>query len=152
MFSVSDFMTQGIEIKLEFEEDIEAELVDFVRLARQGLVEEAREQFKETLLPHIKLFPILAEYAEFLISEDCFTELLDILPKEADEGEYSPDERWLIRLLSALARCRTSTKHDTVESAASCARQWRIHVAHHWSEDPSDIEVIVSLGLSSCSC
>ncbi|KAK5448135.1 hypothetical protein LTS15_009159 [Exophiala xenobiotica] len=130
-----------IPLEFEFEEDIEAELVDFVRLARQGLVEEARVQFNETLSPHINVFPVLAEYAEFLMSVNCFTEILRILPRKSET--YSPDEWWLIKLLGALAQ--SHAEHDTVEAAVAYARRWRIHVAQNWSEDPSEVEVICEL-------
>ena len=62
------------QFQFEVEEDIEGELEDFVRLARLGLVEQAREHFQQTLLP------VFAEYEELLVSENAYQELLGILP------------------------------------------------------------------------
>jgi hypothetical protein len=67
-------------LEFEVEEDIEGELEDFVRLVRLGLVEQAREHFQQTLSPHAKLFPVLAEYAKLLVSENASQELFGILP------------------------------------------------------------------------
>ena len=56
-------------MEFDIEEDIERELETFVRLARVGLATKAREYFEQTLRSHLSVFPVFAEYAEFLVAK-----------------------------------------------------------------------------------
>ncbi|EXJ92579.1 hypothetical protein A1O3_01131 [Capronia epimyces CBS 606.96] len=98
--------SKDFDFQLEFdiEEDIEGELEDFVRLVRLGLFKKAREHFYQTLEPHLDLFPILAEYAELLISESAYQDLLRLLPQSQEQCGFSDSEWWLVRLLQACAQ------------------------------------------------
>lgn len=119
------------QFQFEVEEDIEGELEDFVRLARLGLVEKAREHFQQTLSPHAKLFPVFAEYAELLVSENAYQELLGILPMSQDECRFSDGEWSLVTLLKALALAHTDRQ---LEEALQVARKW------HTSQTSSEVQ------------
>ncbi|KIW64992.1 hypothetical protein PV04_07285 [Phialophora macrospora] len=107
-------LSKDFEFRLEFdvEEDIEGELEHFVQLARYGLTRTARGYFQQTLSTHLGLFPVLAEYAEFLVSEDAYDELLSILPTSRKGCDFSSAEYDLVRLLTALARARQNAEHE----------------------------------------
>jgi hypothetical protein len=96
-------LSKEFEFRLEFdiEEDIEGELEHFVRLARFGLAKKARDYFQQTLSTHLSLFPVFAEYAEFLVSECGYDELLSILPTSQEDSDFSDAEYHLVRLLKA---------------------------------------------------
>jgi hypothetical protein len=47
-----------------------AETEEFVRLSRYGLITKARHVFDRSLREHLNLFPVLAEYADFLLEQD----------------------------------------------------------------------------------
>jgi hypothetical protein len=131
---------EDLEFQFEFEieEDIEGELEDFVKLARLGLVERARKYFHQILLPHVKLFPVFAEYAELLVSENAFQELLEILPISQDECHFSDREWSLVTLLKALALAHTDRR---LEEALQVSREW--HSSQISSEEQSLDEVEV---------
>jgi hypothetical protein len=101
-------LSKDFEFRLEFdiEEDIEGELEHFVRLARNGLAKKARDYFQQTLSTHLSLFPVFAEYAEFLVSEGAYHELLSILLTSQEDSDFSDAEYYLVRLLRALIAAR----------------------------------------------
>jgi hypothetical protein len=118
---------QNLEFRLELgiEEDIEGELEHFVRLARLGLVEQARETFEHSLLHHLKLFPVLAEYSEFLLAEGRYEELIKVLPTIDLRNDYSDGEWWLVELLHSLSGLHTA-RH--VGDPSKAARDWYIQI------------------------
>ncbi|KAJ9615152.1 hypothetical protein H2200_001226 [Cladophialophora chaetospira] len=98
-------LSKDFEFRLEFdiEEDIEGELESFVRLARLGLASKARECFEGTLRNHVYLFPVFAEYVEFLVTENRSLELIGLCLDQAPETYFSGDESWFRKLVVALA-------------------------------------------------
>jgi hypothetical protein len=115
---------QDFEFRLEFdiEEDIEGELEYFVQLARLGLAQEARETFDHSLRDHLRLFPVLAEYSEFLLAENKYRELSKILLTAMVKDDFSEGERWLLELLRGLSDFHT-TGH--LDGAFYTAREWQ---------------------------
>lgn len=51
----------------DFEEDIEAELIEFMLTSRLGLIQEAQRLVELVLWPHLDIFPVFAEVAYFII-------------------------------------------------------------------------------------
>jgi hypothetical protein len=132
-------LSKDFEFQLEFEveEDIEGELEDFVRLARLGLTQQAREKFQQTLSPHLHLFPVFAEYAELLVTENAYEELLVILPASQEECGFSEGEWALVTLLRALASSYTAVKavqHETTRSMADQQLETTLQVARKWHD------------------
>lgn len=135
-------LPDDFEFRLEFdiEEDIEGELDDFVRLARLGLVKQAREYFQGALSDHLKLFPVFAEYAEFLIEEGAYPELFDILQICRNDYSFSDEEYSLVRLLEALVLTRTDPGDES-----------SLHVAQDWLDDQTldDLQQIDEITVKS---
>lgn len=137
-----DFSTEpqsDIEFRLEFdiEEDIEAELEEFVGLARLGLFEKAREYFEQTLQDHLSLFPVFAEYAEFLVATEEHLELRDLVSDGQWDG-FSPDEIWLVTLLAALA---SSELENDNSQAVQAAHKWHDTQASTQTWEPDEVKV-----------
>jgi hypothetical protein len=110
-------------MQLEFaiEEDIPAELEDFVRLSRLGMFKDAEELFEQTLKDHVNLFPVAAEYADFLLEQGRYGRLQEFVLEF--EGEtWERDEVDLFVLLSAFSGIRISGQ---LTEALSLARRWR---------------------------
>ena len=58
-----------LEFECEIEEDVEAELEEFVRLNRTGRFTDAHQLYDECLSSHVSWYPIAAEYADCLLRE-----------------------------------------------------------------------------------
>lgn len=112
----------------DIDEDIEAELGEFVRLVRLDLVADAREQFGKMLAPHIHMFPVFAEYAELLVSEYSYEELLEKLPTSRAQCGFSETEWSLVTLLNTLAKLHLEGSRSDARLSATLlrdARDWR---------------------------
>ncbi|OAP57232.1 hypothetical protein AYL99_07970 [Fonsecaea erecta] len=116
-------MSEDFDFRLEFDikEDIQGELADFVRLVRLNRIKEARSHFRRVLLPHAKLFPVFAEYAELLVSEHSYQELLETLPESQNGCGYSREEWLLVEMLKTLAMLHTE---KDVDGAWQTVRRW----------------------------
>lgn len=96
-------------LTMEVEEDIEQEIETFVRFKRRGEYKQAEEVFQETLSRHLSLFPVIAEYADFLLVQEQYrilSEFLDIqmqyMESELEEGEME-----LLRIMKSLVNIYT---------------------------------------------
>lgn len=67
------------ETELPFEEDIVAELENFILYGRLGLVDEALEILENVLWKHLKQFPVFAEAAAFLVEHDQYARLQELM-------------------------------------------------------------------------
>ena len=64
-----------LELECEIQEDVGAELEDFVRLNHTGQFKDAHELYDECLSIHDDWYPIAAEYADCLLREGDFAQL-----------------------------------------------------------------------------
>ena len=64
-----------LELDYEIEEDVKAELEEFVRLSHTGQFKDAHELFDECLSSHDGWYPVAAEYADCLLREGDFEQL-----------------------------------------------------------------------------
>ncbi|KAK5093368.1 hypothetical protein LTR70_004740 [Exophiala xenobiotica] len=76
---------------LELEEDIPAELEDFVLVSRLGMVADAQRLVSDVLWRHLRYFPVVAEIAEFFLGSGLW-ESLDDLVRELDRRRISFDD------------------------------------------------------------
>jgi hypothetical protein len=122
---------QEIRFQLDYEiaEDIPAEIEAFVRLSRLGLFTDAAELFDQTLRPYLNLFPVLAEYADFLLEREesqAWEECSELLTTKSRENEFCASEVELIRLLKCLSETYTQKNFD---ASIDVARVWHVNCA-----------------------
>ncbi|KAF2221551.1 hypothetical protein BDZ85DRAFT_18361 [Elsinoe ampelina] len=144
--------SEMVTVQLPVIEDIPSELVEFVRLYKYGFWSEADVYFAEVLQDHISLFPIIAEYAKFLLEQGRHSSLSTRMEDHlAEYGEkYTDKERGLLRHYSAIGRGSTSTsdQYDPLEwlPALRIARKvlpnGRCQLL--WSKGASDIHLEIS--------
>ncbi|KAK5070214.1 hypothetical protein LTR64_002053 [Lithohypha guttulata] len=76
----------GFEMDLDLEEDVQAELEDFILLARLGVEDEALHLARTVLWHHVHHFPVFAEVAGFLL-EHRLNDRLQELISEMNEKD-----------------------------------------------------------------
>ena len=91
-------------LKLEYdiEEDVEAELEEFVRLSHTGQFEDAHKLFDECLSSQDDWYPIAAEYADCLLREGDLEKLAAFSEKAAVKL-LEPSERTLLNLMHIIS-------------------------------------------------
>ncbi|CAF9932869.1 MAG: hypothetical protein HETSPECPRED_008467 [Heterodermia speciosa] len=89
-------------VDFEIVEDVEAELSEFVRLSCLGHFEEAERVFQECLCFHEDLFPVAAEYGDFLLRQEKFEKLLSFTNEKPTFAE--PKETAIFELMGVVAR------------------------------------------------
>ncbi|ETN45459.1 uncharacterized protein HMPREF1541_09291 [Cyphellophora europaea CBS 101466] len=104
----SEFEDIVFNIELDLEEDVVAELEQFVLFARLGLDDKCHTMFKETLEPYTWCFPVFAEYAEFLV-RTMNREALRQLLKNPGTKAFAADELELLMVLEPLSRLSDDT-------------------------------------------
>lgn len=109
-------------MRLVIEEDIPAELDAFVQLSRLGLFSEATKLFKRKLEPQLDLFPVVAEYADFLLEQGKYDLLSDFVDNVFESQEFQEEERQLLNLFRALSYLHTEGE---LKSALRRCREWR---------------------------
>ncbi len=98
-----------ISLTMEVEEDIEQEIESFVRFKRRGEYEQAEEVFQETLSKHLSLFPVIAEYADFLLVQEKYrilSEFLDI-QMQYMESVFKEEEMELLLIVKSFVNIYT---------------------------------------------
>ena len=116
-------------LEYDIVEDIPAEIEEFLRLSRLGLITDARNLFDRSLKEHLNLFPVLAEYSGFLLEQDnlqAVEECSELLRgyTESDGGAFSEDEVQVLRLLGAFSNLR-AYGNQARKIALDTARSWR---------------------------
>ena len=91
----------NLELEYEIEEDVEAELEEFVRLNHIGQFKEAHELFDECLRHHADWYPISAEYADLLLREGKLEQLATFSLNAATMFQ-DPVERTLFKLMKVI--------------------------------------------------
>jgi len=99
----SDRSVNLLKMELDIVEDVPAELEEFILLVRLRRFKEARELYKQNLKPHEGFFPVLAEFADMLLEECCYTELSQLLSDLPSKAMFSKDECLLLALMKALS-------------------------------------------------
>ncbi|KAK5096309.1 hypothetical protein LTS08_007565 [Lithohypha guttulata] len=92
-------------LKIDMEEDVGAEVEDFVLYARLGLVDDAIAVIHEVLWRHLLFFPALAEIGLFLIEEDNTKELqlmLELLRRQNFTAVLEAEETRFVDVLNTL--------------------------------------------------
>ncbi|KAL6712941.1 hypothetical protein ACLMJK_009496 [Lecanora helva] len=89
----------------DVEEDVEAMLEEYVRLSHECEFEEANTLFDEQLEPHLDWYPVAAEHADCLLRQGHCRALSLSVSKDLSSYKYLPEERAVLELLRAIARC-----------------------------------------------
>lgn len=97
-----------LELEYEIEEDVEAELEDFVRLSHSGQFKDAHKLYDECLSGYDSWYPIAAEYADCLLREGDFQQLVTF-SRKARLRFQDRSERKLLRLMEVIGN-RTPDK------------------------------------------
>ena len=105
-------------VDFDIEEDIEAELSEFVRLSCTGHCEEAEDLFQECLSPYQNLFPVAAEYGDFLSRQERFQELVSFTAETSTSKFPEPKEAAIFELMKIIAELHLS------ESSTARKRRW----------------------------
>lgn len=90
------------DMEFDLQEDVVAELEQFILRSRLGLTDECIQMFDEVLRPYRQFFPIFAEYAAFLIETKDWRRLSELI-EGTDIAHFSPDEKELVLLLQLFA-------------------------------------------------
>ena len=95
-----------VTVDFEIEEDVEAELSEFVRLSYNGLFSEAERNFRKCLSSHQNLFPVAAEYGDFLLRQEWFEYL----------SMFTSSRRLVSRAMFAFLRpsCMSNTSRRSI--------------------------------------
>ena len=89
-----------IELECEIEEDVKAELEDFVRLSHIGHFKDAHELYDECLSRYDDWFPVAAEYADCLLREGDLEQLGAFC--EGASRKFQDHEYALLKLMSGI--------------------------------------------------
>ena len=87
-----------LELECDIEEDVEAELEEFVRLSHTGQFKDAHELYDECLSRYDTWYPVAAEYADCLLREGDFQQLVAFCQKTASNFQ-DPSELMLLDLI-----------------------------------------------------
>ena len=90
-----------LEFECEIEEDVKAELDDFVRLSHMGQFKDAHELYDECLSSYDDWFPVAAEYADCCLHEGNFEQLAAFCEK-ASRKFQDPREYVLLELIGGI--------------------------------------------------
>ena len=89
-----------LEHECEIEEDVKAELEDFVRLSHMGQFKYAHELYDDCLSSYDDWFPVAAEYADCCLREGNFEQLARFCEKASTE--FQDHEHALLELMSGI--------------------------------------------------
>ncbi|KAM6525876.1 hypothetical protein FALCPG4_011408 [Fusarium falciforme] len=136
---------------MEIVEDVEAELQDFVRLARLGLFKAASDWFEKCLSRHQSTFPVLVERLDMLLQDRRYQDVVEILDNEMQEDpgknpaahdETNPDG--LLKLLTSmktLAKARLGRLQ--ADALLAALEDNRLYLETKWTRDTSDPSAIL---------
>ena len=91
----------ALELECKIEEDVTAELEDFVRLSHTGQFKYAHELYDECLSSYDHWFPVAAEYADCCLREGSFDQLAAFC-EEASVKFLDPREYALLELTGGI--------------------------------------------------
>lgn len=137
---------------LTLEEDIEAELEDFVLRARLGHVQEAEDFHNLILKKHENLFPVFGELVAFYMDIDKEQSLVQLVQRlESTKIVFnSPEKRELVYFLKRITQdiesdnLRPGAHNDYLESLTS----YLVTLSNSSQQSNSDQSVLSSPGVS----
>ena len=93
-----------LQLEYEIEEDVEAELEEFVRLNHSGQMKDAHKLYHDCLSGHEDWFPVAAEFADCLLREGNIAKLAKFGKGKA--ATFSdPYEKALLFLMGSIGDC-----------------------------------------------
>jgi hypothetical protein len=128
------------------EEDVMAELQEFIRLNHLGLFSEAHALFEECLSAHQGGYLATVEYADCLLRQGLYKHLSDY-SEYAEKRIFSSQERQIFTLMKAIADIH---RKGSLENSFRVALDvWKsLSISYTLSTEPSDLEV--RLHIQSC--
>ncbi|KAF2156815.1 hypothetical protein K461DRAFT_4711 [Myriangium duriaei CBS 260.36] len=135
-------------------EDVPAELEEFVRLTKHRVPGEAMLFFNDVLVRHMRHFPVIAELADFLLEDGCYSKLETVSggvlaewerDPTANSSEVTVEEKALLRLYHAYARIKTK---GLLNEAVDLTKALHNSIPSG-GEQPSDVQVSQHLVLVS---
>ena len=124
-----------LKLNFDIEEDVEAELEEFVRLNRIGRFDEAHEVFDECLEPYQEWFPVAAEFADCLLHQCRYDALLRFTERQYDKN-WGSQELNVFRLIGIRAKChQTENVQGLIEEAVSIWLELAIEKPFRASKD-----------------
>ena len=124
---------------VEICEDVGAELEEFVRLNHSDNYQDAKLLYHECLEEHLSWFPVVAEYADFLLRQRDFIKLHVFCKNEitrfTDRGE-----RDLLTLMRIAAELELTPEESISTSSAEATGIWNSFHSKD-GRDPDDTEV-----------
>ena len=106
-----------LQLEYEIEEDVGAELEEFVRLNHSGQVKDAHKLYDHCLIGHEDWFPVAAEYADCLLREGNFADLAKFGKNKA--ATFSdPYEKALLYLMGSIGDCLERDASDDLWNVA----------------------------------
>lgn len=107
---------QGFVMELALQEDIGAELDDFLLLKLLGIHDEARDSVQMILWRHLRYFPVFAEVADYVIEKDdplLKRRLLETIVFESIHFSH-PDEKLFMETIRELLNAGHTYDSDFV--------------------------------------
>ncbi|OXV06025.1 hypothetical protein Egran_06207, partial [Elaphomyces granulatus] len=121
------------------EEDVMAELQEFIRLNHLGLFSEAHALFEECLSAHQGGYLAMVEYADCLLRQGLYKHLSDY-SEYAEKRISSSRERQIFTLMKAIADIHR--KGSLENSFRAALDVWKsLSISYTLSTEPSDIEM-----------
>ena len=99
-------------VDFDIEEDVEAELSEFSRLSYTGHFEEAEVIFRECLSAHQNLFPIAAEYGDFLLRQERFEDLSLFSSEKLRSSIQNEEEHGIFRLMKLITELQLKSSPE----------------------------------------
>jgi hypothetical protein len=131
---------------MDIDEDVEAELQDFVRLARLELFEAASEWFQKCLSRHQSMFPVLVEHLDMLLQARRYQDVVNLPDIEMQEDpeknlaahdEANQDDiSQLLASMQTLAKARLKMLQPDALLAA--LEKCRRYLETKWPRDASE--------------
>ena len=113
-------------VDFDIEEDVEAELAEFARLSYTGDFGDAAVIFGECLSDHTSLFPVAAEYGDFLLRQEKFEYLVSFTTERVTAEFFKPKENAIFELMNVIARLH-------LLAGPIAGEEWLIWVKSFWS-------------------
>lgn len=99
------------ETDIPLEEDIVAELEEFILLGRLGIVDEAVQLLQNVLWRHLRFFPVLAEAAAFLLEHELWAQFQALL-EELDLRKIQFEDHDEVDFIDVLHVLHSIVKED----------------------------------------
>ena len=118
----------NLTVDFDIEEDVEAELSEFARLSCTGHFEEAEILFQECLASHRNLFPVAAEYGDFLLRQGKFPELMGFTDEWLDSTKAEVQkENAIFELMTVIAQLHLPKATNTREAELAWVNNFWSH-------------------------